>query len=906
MIKCSLFINIRDGLCPFCFFFSTCQIVFRTTMSFQHYEDVCRSHLHLLEQWEASGRALAQKQASYPMASDENDELRLRHEIEAADHETKRWLNQAIQSWCHLAPLLYIAFLDYREASGNHLIMAQNELAKVSLGEQSCIIQDILSANEAGYVPRFQSLYLQLSRPPAGWPHHYFPIRLNERDPWNSFLFTFIELNNLVVHLECPIVGAMLQELTALRKRLCQTVLPASLKHVYAQDNIPVNVNGNYGKLFFIGNQHELDSIDFHVSQLQQKPNNVRRLRMAYQRRHIIAAIFDPVMRSLASSDPGIRPIWKEEFYGNLATFYNVENQAETFRFPFTPTLAIAIPYDVYRCPLAQRAGISYQGMARKEVGELGFYILEAVDDAQCDIQQAKSKFFVQMITAVCGQELVCGGLIDAQHTYKPFCMGILLTNTQVQFYLAARRLKVDSPFEIYHYASCDLYSVDNRGKHFNGSGLIQASVLFRNQVDMIRRHLQHFEATPSQQHAGENVNDGFHDYRTVVQRLLELSALPELKAGDFVRVGSRDSIISICSTEGEKEAVNDDMMIDDDRHRHSPLKMLAKKSSISLEKRIAQITGDAEELQTLVANYVKNNNLMARLVHIHMIDSAYVNAAKHKWRFLVEDNQGRQLYIRLSQHRVVRLEQLEVNVRLQRSNALHGRLTTIRHVGYLLGMQLIAADYIDQRYGFPQNPYELAHYIIELAKTLTIFHEEFGICYGNLKACRVLAVNVSGQLPAILLNNASTFCSVGVDNAGTGYVSDVLALGQLAQYHLQNENNRHVALDNLVQSMLTCVPKQQLPMRSIVSQLDGLMPQIYKQHITMEKPELTRLERQLSMHDILANMSSKSDSSLNIASCRHVRSMPLRKRASRLSAHSLSKEIKQPRFGESNIFCDN
>jgi hypothetical protein len=55
----------------------------------------------------------------------------------------------------------------------------------------------------------------------------------------------------------------------------------------------------------------------------------------------------------------------------------------------------------------------------------------------------------------------------------------------------------------------------------------------------------------------------------------------------------------------------------------------------------------------------------------------------------------------------MVSLEQIEMNIRLQRSGVLQGRLSMIRHTRYLLGMQVVVTDYVDQRSAFPQNPYE-------------------------------------------------------------------------------------------------------------------------------------------------------------------------------------------------------
>ncbi|KAI8049160.1 hypothetical protein BDF22DRAFT_699720 [Syncephalis plumigaleata] len=704
----------------------------------------------------------------------------------------------------------------------------------------------------------------------------------------------------------------MLQELTGLRKRLHTTVVPTSLEHIYKQDDAAL-FDGPCDVIpMFVADQYELDSIDFHISQLKQRPNNVRRLGMAYQRRQIIAALFDPVIRSLASSDSAIRSIWKEEFYGNLATFYNLENETELYRFSFAPALAITIPYDVYRCPLEQRSGLHYQGMARKEVGELGFFIMEMIDDTQCHIRENRIRFFAQMITAVCGQELVSGGLIDAQHAYKPFCTGIILTNSQMQFYLATRREQLDSHFELYHYANCDLYSVDNRGKCYNIAAFAEAAILFRNQVDMTRRHLRHFQSTGGSSGEADShaADDGFAAYRQVVTRLAELNPLPEFVATGFARASSRDSIGSVSSIDLDKGVANDGMSIDNDDNANeddAPCRIIAKKSSISLEKRISQIISDTEELQVLVTNYLRNNNLVAKSVHVHKSNPLCFNRVQRKWDFIAHDGQGRQFFVRLSQNQMANAEQIEMSMRLQRSGVLQGRLIMIRHTGYLLGMQVAVTDYVDQRYDFPQNPYELGYYTSELAKTLAIFHDEFGVCYGNLKPSRVLTVNNSGPLPTILINNiGATHIPTTSTTKELNFTSDIVALGQIAQQHMMSGNMQHTELFDLVQNMLTSISNTRPSMGDIVRQLDVLLPELRKQYKGTEASEFTLLERQLSMHDILDKMSNYSDSSLGLPVCRHSRSMPLKKRDRRLVSQSLLRETKQRRLGESDIFGDN
>lgn len=183
-------------------------------------------------------------------------------------------------------------------------------------------------------------------------------------------------------------------------------------------------------------------------------------------------------------------------------------------------------------------------------------------------------------------------------------------------------QLLVDSNFEIYNYANCSLYSIDNRGKCYNISAFVEAAILFRNQVDIMRRHLQHFQSTSSSDDVTNinSVNDGFAAYRQVVTRLTELNSLPEFTATEFTGAGSRDSIASVSSIDLDKGNAGDGMNIDngDNGNEDSPRKIIAKKSSISLEKRIPQIIGDTGKLQILMANYLRNSNLVAKFVHVH------------------------------------------------------------------------------------------------------------------------------------------------------------------------------------------------------------------------------------------------------------------------------------------------
>ncbi|RKP24968.1 hypothetical protein SYNPS1DRAFT_29287, partial [Syncephalis pseudoplumigaleata] len=587
-------------------------------MSFAEYSAACRDHLGLLERWQATGQLLVEKQGLLHEAGCDaaTAELQLRREVDRLQHEVHHWRCRADQSWCQLAPSLYVAFLGHREVSGSHLMMAQNELVKLEPAEQLELVRAIVHASEAGYLPQFESLYAQLSQTPAG-------------------------SSGQDVHAACPTVLAMLKELTAPRKRMRNTTVPASLEHVYGRrDNLLVDV-GEEAVPPFVADQAELDSIDFHVNQLRHKPSNVRRLGMAYQRRQIVAAIFDPVLRSLAASDAAIRPIWRDTFYGSLATFYNAENEAEAYRFAFAPAMAITVPYDVCRSAPEQRAGMHYQGMARKEVGELGFFIMEVIDDTQCNVCEARSKFFAQMMTAVCGQELVPGMLVDASHAYKPFCTGIILTNQQVQFYMVARRAQVDSDFEVYHYADCELYTVGNRGKCYNTAALIDASILFRNQADMLRRHLRHFQpvaAVDTAAAAGDS--DGFHAYRQVVARLSGLGPLPEFVASGFARISSRDSIAPSSSIDQIRGGAGEGMNVDDD-YDDSPQKIIVKKSSITLERRISQMFDDSEELQALVANYLTKHKLVAQPIHVYKAGAMCTDHAQHKWHLVAQEGVG-------------------------------------------------------------------------------------------------------------------------------------------------------------------------------------------------------------------------------------------------------------------------
>jgi hypothetical protein len=85
--------------------------------------------------------------------------------------------------------------------------------------------------------------------------------------------------------------------------------VPASLEHIYKQDDASLFDGSCNVASVFVADQHELDSIDFYISQLKQRSNNTCCLGMVYQRRQIMVALFDPVIRSLAKSDSAIRPI---------------------------------------------------------------------------------------------------------------------------------------------------------------------------------------------------------------------------------------------------------------------------------------------------------------------------------------------------------------------------------------------------------------------------------------------------------------------------------------------------------------------------------------------------------------------------------------------------------------------
>ena len=89
------------------------------------------------------------------------------------------------------------------------------------------------------------------------------------------------------------------------------------------------------------------------------------------------------------------------------------------------------------------------------------------------------------------------------------------------------------------------------------------------------------------------------------------------------------DSINSFGSSEYTSRNNDDSMNIDSNSYS-SPKAVIVKKSSMSFEERMMQITGDAEDLRKMVSDYLKTNKLVVQQASVRMINLLPTNSGNN------------------------------------------------------------------------------------------------------------------------------------------------------------------------------------------------------------------------------------------------------------------------------------